>query len=322
MSDIDLHNSYNSSGQSLQDLFGRQEEGFFVPIYQREYTWEEENINRLFEDLILGIKDLTEADGDHTTTFLGTTILTNLEEKKEAVKAGDERAQPTAIKQVVDGQQRISTIALVSIRLTELLKSLEGKLPSGTPYEILKNRSKILQTTLKRFYSLRLGPGANPEDKPKIIRASEDRWEFEGDDSSYRSPVAQYIAAYIRTEDADLAKAAVDSVKGARIVGNVELIKNHLEKICDAHILNPDPHGIFPTGPTITTPRMQEYIIEYYDQAVEEVVQKCETDKKSGDYSSVAIYQLFLFGYYLLNRCGLNRLEPTHQEWGFDMSKH
>ena len=319
MSDIDLHNSYNSSGQSIHDLFGRQEEGFFVPIYQREYTWEEENINRLFEDLILGIQELSEEDGDNSTMFLGTTILTDLEEKKDAVKPGDERAEPTAVKQVVDGQQRISTIALLSIRLIEFLKSLEGQLPSGSPYEILKNRSKILQTTLRRLYSLRLGLGQNPADQPKIIRASQDQWEFAGDYSTYRSPVARYIATYIRTEDADEARSAVDPVKGARIVGNVDLIQRQLVKICDAHIPNTELHGTFPTGPAIATARMQEYVLEYYDQTLAEVVEKCEIDKQSSDYFGVAIYQLFLFAYYLLRRCGINRLQPTHQEWGFDM---
>ena len=90
---MDLHSSYNSSGESVHDLFDSREEGFFVPVYQREYTWEEENINRLFEDLVLGIRELTNDDGEYTTTFLGTTILTNLQDKGNTVNQGDVRAQ-------------------------------------------------------------------------------------------------------------------------------------------------------------------------------------------------------------------------------------
>ena len=85
MADIDLHKEYNSSGESVQDLFDSTEEGFFVPRYQREYTWEDDNINQLFDDLVLGARELSEKDS--ATTFLGTAILTALGNKKEAVKA-------------------------------------------------------------------------------------------------------------------------------------------------------------------------------------------------------------------------------------------
>ena len=80
MADIDLHKEYDSSGESVQDLFDRTEEGFFVPRYQREYTWEENNINQLFDDLILGARELS--NNETATTFLGTTILTTLRDKK------------------------------------------------------------------------------------------------------------------------------------------------------------------------------------------------------------------------------------------------
>ena len=100
MSTLDLHNEYNSSGDSIHDLFDQIEEGFVVPLYQREYTWEEENINQLFDDLVSGIRELTDQTDDNTTTFLGTTILTTLDDKKDTVNPGDDRAQPTAVKLV------------------------------------------------------------------------------------------------------------------------------------------------------------------------------------------------------------------------------
>ena len=51
MSSIDLHEEYNSNGEGVHDLFGRVEEGFFVPLFQREFTWKEDNINQLGEIL-------------------------------------------------------------------------------------------------------------------------------------------------------------------------------------------------------------------------------------------------------------------------------
>ena len=73
MVEIELHREYKSSGESIQDLFDSIEEGFFVPLYQREYTWEEDNINQLFDDLVLGVYELSEKG--NAITFLGTTIL-------------------------------------------------------------------------------------------------------------------------------------------------------------------------------------------------------------------------------------------------------
>ena len=145
MPDIDLHNAYNSCGLSVHDVFARQEEGFFVPEYQRDYTWEEENINRLFEDLVDGIGVLAEDEGDQATTFLGTAILTNEIDKKRTVKQGDDRAQPTAVKLVVDGQQRIATIALVAIQLREVLETHEAILPDSPQFEVLRYRSENIR---------------------------------------------------------------------------------------------------------------------------------------------------------------------------------
>ena len=85
MTDIDLHKEYNSSGESIQDLFDSTEEGFFVPLYQREYTWEADNINQLFDDLVLGTRELSE--NESATTFLGTTIMTILR-RQEANRKG------------------------------------------------------------------------------------------------------------------------------------------------------------------------------------------------------------------------------------------
>lgn len=55
MAEINLHKEYDSSGESVQDLFDGTGEGFFVPLYQREYTWEEDNINQLFDDLVSAV---------------------------------------------------------------------------------------------------------------------------------------------------------------------------------------------------------------------------------------------------------------------------
>lgn len=317
MADIDLHKEYNSSGESVQDLFDSTEEGFFVPLYQREYTWEEDNINQLFDDLVLGTRDLS--DDDNATTFLGTTILTTLGDKKQTVKVGEERAQPTGVQIVIDGQQRISTLALLSIQIIVKLRGLLKGFPHKPPYADLHNAGEKFIERLRKLHTIELGKGATPPLKPKIIRAREDKWTYGGNDSAYGSPVAHYIATFIRTDNAETALAALNSDAGTRVRGNVKLIDEWLDAVCDAHIAGTNIHDQFPVGASITSPRMQEYVLGFTDDGVKAVVEKAETDKAQNDYCAAATYQLLLLTHYLLRRCGMNRLQPTHEEWGFDM---
>ncbi len=319
MTNLDLHNEYNSSGESIHDFFDQIEEGFLVPLYQREYTWEEENINQLFDDLVSGIRELTDQAGENTTTFLGTTILTTLVDKKDTVKTGEDRAQPTAVKLVIDGQQRIGTISLLSIGLTSLLNALDAALPAHPTYKPLKAHCRDLLETLRHLYALRLGRDAHPPHKPKIIRAAEDRWTFDGDDNSYNSPVAHYVATYIRTGDSQLAFQSLGSTGGARVLGNAKLIEQWLLDVSSAHCPDSPLHEQFPIGAAIADDKIQTAILGFVDNDVSEVIKKRETDKTTGDYAAVAMYNLFLFAHYLLRRCGVNRLQPRHEEWGFDM---
>ena len=192
MTEINLNKEFGSSGESIQDLFDSTEEGFFVPLYQREYTWEEDNINQLFDDLVLGTRELVE--NDNATTFLGTTILADIKDKKRTVKVGEHRAQPTAVQLVIDGQQRISTLSLISIQLIVRLNCLLKGLPNKAPYSDLHNNSNNVIGKLRKLHTIELGKGANPPNKPKIIREREDRWTYDGGDDAYASPVARFIA--------------------------------------------------------------------------------------------------------------------------------
>ena len=315
--DIDLHKEYNSTGECVQDLFDSTEEGFFVPLYQREYTWEEDNINQLFDDLVFGVRELSE--DDNATTFLGTAILTTHRKKKETVGVGEERAQPTGVQIVIDGQQRISTLALISIQIIVKLRNLLNGLPTRQPYSDLHNAGESYTERLLKLHTIKLGKGAEPRHKPKIIRGRDDHWTHKGKDSAYQSPVARYIATFIRSKKAKTALEALESESGTRVRRNILLINKWLDWVSDAHIPGTNLYGQFPVGVRITSTRLQEYVLGFTDNGVKEVVEKGEADKKENDYWASATYQLLLLTYYLLRRCGVNRLHPTHQDWGFDM---
>ena len=317
---FDLTHAYSTYIDTVADVFNKQGEGFFVPLYQREYTWEQDNINQLFDDLLLGILELAGDDGDTATSFLGTTIFVPLHDKTETVRAGEERAQPSQVLLVIDGQQRISTIALLAIRLVARLRHLQSKLRSetGEPYAALLHHTSDTVKALRKLYAVEPGRGASPRHKPKVIRATEDRWTHRGDDTCYRSPVARYIARYIRVPAGSAGMRCLPKDSG-RVWSNVRLIDQWLEHISDAHVSGSELHGHFPGGPAIAGEGVQKYVLGFSNEKIANMVNSATPGESETIHWGTSLYQLFVVAYYLLERCVINRLYPTREEWGFDM---
>lgn len=75
-----------------------KENKFFVPRYQRTYSWEEKHVVDLFEDIKTNINE--------SEYFLGTLVLTRKNDELE----------------IIDGQQRITTILLFFAAFKEIFK--------------------------------------------------------------------------------------------------------------------------------------------------------------------------------------------------------
>lgn len=97
--------------KTIRELFvsGRQ---FVIPRFQREYSWEKKNYQEFFEDMInnLTIKDDQILSSQY---FLGTMLF-----------VGDftEGIEPEI--QVVDGQQRLTTITILFSALSDRFRSI------------------------------------------------------------------------------------------------------------------------------------------------------------------------------------------------------
>lgn len=86
----------------VQDVI-KKEHAFFIPPYQRPYTWDEENTRQLLTD----IQDAIE--NKETEYFIGSIVT--IEKKKNAEY------------EVVDGQQRLTTLNIIFSALVEILDS-------------------------------------------------------------------------------------------------------------------------------------------------------------------------------------------------------
>ncbi len=99
------------STKNLSELFNQSV--FRIPDYQRGYAWTEKQLSELWDDL----DDISEINGEFRKHYTGTIYL------EEAIPTeGEKWITATKFYNVVDGQQRLTTI---SILLHELIKVAE-----------------------------------------------------------------------------------------------------------------------------------------------------------------------------------------------------
>ncbi len=99
----------NPEQNTINDFFSKTSTIFSIPAYQRNYTWAEENCEKLLQDIVNISKD------NKKTHFMGsiTYILHLIDDEKSLV--------PLREFVIIDGQQRITTLML-------LLKAIETKI--------------------------------------------------------------------------------------------------------------------------------------------------------------------------------------------------
>ncbi|MHB1124058.1 MAG: GmrSD restriction endonuclease domain-containing protein [Ramlibacter sp.] len=198
---------FKHDAASLLDFFSQSGRGFYVPYYQRNYSWDEENATKLIEDIFSSIKrTLTKPEN---SIFLGTVILHD----EKNVQTGVHSDTPnllTKVANVVDGQQRITSIAMLACVIAEQISQTVPKLKalagSGAEFDALATELTDELPNIRRFFSVEITKtGAQPALKPKIIRAGDvsanpvsDQWTLSGDiNNFYRSNTSSFLSKFI-----------------------------------------------------------------------------------------------------------------------------
>ncbi|GAA7308247.1 DUF262 domain-containing protein [Helicobacter pylori] len=117
---------------TINDFFALTGTVFSIPVYQRNYTWGEENCEKLLQDII-------SISQNKKTHYMGSiTYILHLIDDEKSLRQLQEFV-------IIDGQQRVTTIML-------LLKAIETKIQNE---EIKKEINNLLNLTGQR---LRLKP--------------------------------------------------------------------------------------------------------------------------------------------------------------------
>ena len=322
---IAFSQAFVTTSESVADFFAQPGIGYYIPLYQREYSWDLENINQLMDDLCQGTELLL--DKDEAILFMGTIILLTEPNPHQNIKPRDPRALPSRIDNVIDGQQRISTLALLATllhqRLREVGKTLKSVVSkSSTDANFKQQIDALLQEIELRLSSLAqiftLSGRGTPPLKPVIIRGSVDCWTFDGPvDTNYISEVSRHLASVIDAleNDGDYTLPQENST----VKRNLRRMNEYLDDVIKAHEKNED----FPPAWRILQGAagngLQEQLWGYQRTELVDAINNRATPPTKVEAALCSVVQLLAFTNFLLNRCCFTVIKPTAETWAFDM---
>lgn len=126
---------------TIKQLFGNTDSLYQIPRYQRPYSWGDDQLEKLWDDLI-------EAHENDPYYFLGSVITAKPEEASTYLD-------------IVDGQQRLTTLTILLCVFRDLYPKINQELVEIDPFAI---DNKIIESSIRlndRFERLRLKTHSN-----------------------------------------------------------------------------------------------------------------------------------------------------------------
>ncbi|APY85925.1 DUF262 domain-containing protein [Streptomyces alfalfae] len=198
---------FEAQSKSVRELLSDNGLGLYLPPYQRPYGWGKDKVEKLLDDTLHGLKNLSKAPDSFT--FLGT-VITIHDVNHVTVKPIVKSEVPAKVLTVIDGQQRLSSLLILLVGLHNLIrqrawKVFKGKTPDPTDSartHLYSETSDMLQMLAAAFYE-RKNYGIKPPIYPRLIRAFVDQWARDEKLKKYESPIANLIYQYSLLADSE-----------------------------------------------------------------------------------------------------------------------
>ncbi len=309
---MDISRVFTNRSESVANFFQQPGIGYYIPLYQREYSWDIENIDQLMEDICGGVQDVVDGARD-PIHFMGTLILVTENNPVANIRPLDQRALPVRVDNIIDGQQRTSTITLLACQLYQRIYQLKQGLPDLQEFDGLREASDTYLSTLLEIFSVDLRRGV-PTRKPIIIRASVDQWTLDGTEDNYESEISSYLAHFISSISND--SGFPDITGNSSVKKNLRRISQFLKGVEQAHtISNPD----FSTAWEILDKFSEIDLWSYPRPDLVSRVLNRSTPISDEEKRICELVQLFAFCQYLLQRCCFTVIQPVSDVRAFDM---
>lgn len=309
----DISNEFTPRADTLREFFAPSGRGFYIPLYQRPYSWNKTNVEQLMDDLVKGVDSLLL--NDKSVTFLGTVILCSELNKQKNIEPVDLKALPDTVYNVIDGQQRISTLALLSTRIYRATKQFIHEIEGDEYYEDVIDFLNGQLIELGHFFSFVLPTTkAKPNEKPVVIRGSHDEWTLNGSDDKYTSSVSHYLAEFIRKMESK----GIDIPDKRKTLGiNLKTMDTYIDFVLMAH-KQAETHISYPDSKSILNHIDEELIWKFSRPEYRDyILENDYNDEKCSNLSTAV--QLCLFYHYLFERACFSVIIPKSEDWAFDI---
>lgn len=159
-----MEDIFRPSSLTIKQLFGNTDSLYQIPRYQRAYSWGDDQLEKLWDDLI-------EAKENDPNYFLGSVITAKSEDS-------------TSYLDIVDGQQRLTTLTILLCVYRDLFPNINENLLDTDPFAI---DNKVIGSSIRfndRFERLRLRTHSNHQsDFDSIV--------LNGDTTNLKKPTKQ-----------------------------------------------------------------------------------------------------------------------------------
>lgn len=320
---------FKAEPQSVFDVIcERKNTGFYMPAYQRPYSWEESHIRDLFSDCESVFRNLLESPD--AIIFLGS-ILSVDDSSGLTIYPLVKRDKPTHIKLIIDGQQRLSTLILIILCLNERLRMLLPSLKKTIHLEQDEEIKDVLDELRQVVSQLKIDTSNTVVETtaehevykklPKIIRSQIDCWGRSEKKAQYESPISELLAAYQRhiVEQRDSSvfeplNLSLMSASAKRVVENVKEIRKQLDCVQQGFQFKS------PEGELEEKINISDLVdIETLDICLDFPIDK-DLAKASESHDKVAeVIYIAAFAKFLLHRVCLTYVEVNNESYAFDM---
>jgi hypothetical protein len=313
---------FEATSKSVKELLSETGLGLYIPPYQRPYGWDAGKVTKMLDDTLHGFGMLSRTD--ESFTFLGTIIAIH-DIKYTTVQPIVREEVPAKVLTVIDGQQRLTTLLLITICLHNQIrlrhwKVLKGKSPTPDDAELfwLHGQTLSMLKDLRTTFVDTQAYGDSPL-YPRMIRAFDDQWSRKIALAKYVSPLAYLIHQYLPVIDepkpVEYKPAPRDgAIEGeAAITGRFAELRTSFRKIAEAKSTD-ELEDLPPLASIAANKDLQRALLnhEFPPEVTAALIAP-----PSNEFGELA--RLLLVSAYLLNRVALTLVKGKNEDYAFSI---